>query len=146
MSNDAKTWKKEMLRSNGVTVIEYDSNYCDAVEAGRISAQNDPFSYFVDDEQSKDLFLGYSVAGERLKEQLEKEKIYIDEKHPLFIYLPCGIGGAPGGVTFGLKEVFADDVHCFFVEPTHSPSMLIGLLTGEKENVCVQDFGIDNLT
>ena len=56
------------------------------------------------------------------------------------------MGGSPGGITFGLKQVFGDHVHCFFVEPTHSPSVLIGLLTGQQEKVCVQDFGIDNRT
>src|SRR5690606_27696037 len=62
------------------------------------------------------------------------------------VYLPCGVGGSPGGITFGLKQIYGDAVHCFLVEPTHSPSVLIGLMTGEKERVSVQDFGIDNMT
>ena len=37
-------------------------------------------------------------------------------------------------------------MHCFFAEPTHSPSVLIGLLTGKMNKVSVHDFGIDNIT
>src|SRR5699024_7894446 len=37
-------------------------------------------------------------------------------------------------------------VHCFFAEPTHSPSVLVGLVTREMDRVSVQDFGIDNRT
>jgi len=145
MSADAKSWKKELLRSKGATVHEFDGDFGEAITSGRqltLSTQG----YFIDDEASKLLFLGYSVAAFRLKKQLDLQGIQVNAKHPLFVYLPCGVGGSPGGITFGLKQVFGDSVHCFFVEPTHSPSVLIGLLTGEKEKVCVQDFGIDNQT
>jgi len=146
MSSDAKQWKKDLLRQKGAIVHECEGDFSEAITLGRERTKVDPSAYFVDDEKSKQLFLGYSVAAFRLKQQLEEAQIAVDEDHPLFVYLPCGVGGAPGGITFGLKQVFGDAVHCFFVEPTHSPAVLIGLMTGEKEKVSVQDFGIDNRT
>ena len=146
MSADAKQWKKDLLRSKGVEVIEYAQDYSKAVEEGRRRSDADPTSYFVDDEKSVPLFLGYAVAAGRLAGQLQEQGVTVDGEHPLLVYIPAGVGGAPGGVSYGLKRLYGDHVHCFFVEPVQCPSVLLGIATQKFEQANVRDYGLTGKT
>jgi len=142
MSAEARFWKRELLKSRGVRVIMHEGDYSSAVSEGRGEARGDPFAYFVDDENSRLLFLGYSVAALRLRDQLAAMQIAVDGSHPLIIYLPCGVGGAPGGISFGLKTVFKDAAHCFLVEPVEAPCVFLGMLAGFDKDLSVYDIGL----
>lgn len=146
MSSDAKGWKKQKLREVGANVVEHQEDYGKAVELGREQAQALPNSYFVDDENSIHLFIGYATAALRLQRQLAEQGVTVDEAHPLFVYLPCGIGGAPGGITWGLKHLFDHNVHCIFAEPTLAPCMLLGMMTGKHDQISSADVGIKGQT
>ncbi|GJD96383.1 D-serine ammonia-lyase [Methylobacterium iners] len=146
MSHDAKAWKKQRLRDLGARVVEHAGDYGSAVAAARKAFEGRADAHFVDDESSVDLFLGYAAAASDLRRQLAAAGVIVDAAHPLCVYLPCGVGGAPGGVTLGLKLLFGDAVHCILVEPVAAPCMLVQLVAGTHRPVSVYDIGLDNRT
>ena len=146
MSADAKEWKKDRLRQRGVQVVEHTGDYERAVAAGRAEAASNPLCHFVDDEQSVSLLLGYSAAALHLQQQLAEQGIAVDADHPLIVYLPGGVGGAPAGVAFGLRQLLGPHVHCFFAEPVQSPCFLVQMLAGPGEHPSVYDWGLTNRT
>jgi len=146
MSNNATKWKVNHLRSLGVDVVLSESNYTGAVDLARKHALDEENTYFVDDENSMYLFEGYAVAGLRLKQQLIESKISVDAEHPLFVYLPCGVGSAPSAISYVLKLLYGEFVHIFIAEPTHAPAVILALSSEKDREVDIKDFGIDGIT
>lgn len=146
MSYDAKEWKKELLRQKGAQVKEYDTDFNIALKKGRAESDADPKSYFVDDVKSTILFLGYATSALRVKKQFDELGITIDKDHPIFVYSPAGVGGSSGGTAFGMKAVFGEAAHVFLIQPTHCPSIPLGMITGLNNDVSVQDIGLDGKT
>lgn len=146
MSRDASDWKKQLLRDVQAEVVEHDGDYASAVKAGRAEAETDPAAHFVDDERSELLFAGYAVAGRRVAAQLAEQRIEVSKQSPLIVYLPCGVGGAPSGICYGLRQEFGEAVHCWFAEPVDSPSVLLQMAAGIESPMSVYDIGLSNDT
>jgi len=146
MSADAKEWKKDRLRTRGVRVVEHLGDYEEAVRAGREMAAKNLYCHFVDDERSSSLFLGYAACAFELKAQLQNQFIKVDSDHPLYVYIPCGVGGAPAGIAWGLAQIFGEHVRCYFAEPVQSPCFLLQMLAKDGEHPSVYDFGLHNRT
>lgn len=141
MSADTKEWKKALLREKGATVYEYPGDYSAAVLEARAASEIKK-SYFVDDEKSPYLFMGYALAAYELRDQLEKEGL-LDEK--INVYIPCGVGGAPGGIAYGLSFIIPQ-AKVYFAEPLKAPAVLLGMMTGKHDEIAVRDIGLSGKT
>lgn len=146
MSAEAKAWKKEKLRGVGAVVVEHPGDYAAACAVARQEAAGSERLHFIDDENSLDLFLGYAVAGLRLPEQLDASRIEVSAQTPLLLHLPCGVGGAPGGIAFGTRLALGDAALAFFVEPTQAPAVLLGLASRRHAGVSVAEYGLTGRT
>ena len=146
MSTEAKEWKKGRLRQHGVQVVEHTGDYEQAVARGRELAAADPMCHFVDDERSLSLFGGYSAAALHRRDQLHAQGVVVEAAHPLLVYIPCGVGGAPSGIAWGLHQLFGEHVYCFFAEPVQSPCLLVQMLAEPGSHPSVYDFGLTNQT
>jgi D-serine dehydratase len=145
MSHEAKTWKKARLSAIGAEVVEHSCDYTETVARARQSAKA-ASAYFIDDEDSRRLFVGYATAGRELADQLAERGVEIGPDRPLIVYLPCGVGGAPGGITAGLKAIFGPNVIAVIVEPVASPCVFAALAAGGGRPISVYDLGLDNET
>jgi len=146
MSSVAKDWKKRLLADRGVRVIEHAGDYEAAVAAGREASAADDRSFFIDDENSRPLLFGYATAVEHLRRQLEAARVTVDAAHPLFVYVPCGVGGAPAGIALGLSIAFGVNAHCFFAEPVEAPCFLLQMLADEARHPSIYDSGLTGET
>ncbi|MET0338204.1 MAG: D-serine ammonia-lyase [Caulobacter sp.] len=146
MSSDAKAWKKERLRALDAKVVEHECDYTETVARARIAAGGSRRVHFVDDETSADLFTGYAAAAVELTEQLQAQGLRATPSKPLVVYLPCGVGGAPGGVLYGLKALLGEAVIGVFVEPIASACFLAAMGAGGGKPLPVYALGLDNRT
>jgi D-serine dehydratase len=145
MSSQSREWKKSRLRSHGVTVVEHEGDYLDALSSAREAARHDATNHFIDDESSESLLYGYAAAAVELQTQLLQAGRVVDAAHPLFVYLPCGVGGAPTGIALGLNALFGAHVHCFYAEPVEAPCVLLAMAGGDA-SCSVYDLGLSGVT
>lgn len=146
MSRDAKSWKKDRLRNLGASVVEHECDFNETVERARRACANRARSHFIDDETSRELLLGYATAAHELAEQLADRGIRIGTERPLFVYLPCGVGGAPGGITYALKHIFGKACVSVFAEPVGAASMFAAMSSGGDTPVHVAKLGLKSAT
>ncbi|WP_217482618.1 D-serine ammonia-lyase [Sphingomonas sp. CL5.1] len=146
VSADAKHWKRDRLRAIGATVVEHAGDYGEAVAKARRIHARSPNAHFVDDERSTSLFVGYATAGAEIARQIADQGIMVSDAEPLTVYLPCGVGGAPGGILFGLHRIYGNAVRGIFAEPVTAACMFLALARAGGTSVSVYDYEWNNKT
>lgn len=146
MPRSARSWIERELRACGINVVLHSGGFRKANAQALAAAEVERTSYFVDEKHSKLLFFGASAAAAELQAQLVRQNIQIGADHPLFLYLPCGSGSAPGGIALGARQMFGRHVHCFFAEPVCTPRTLAALSSPRHEPVNVRDMGLRSRT
>ena len=144
-SADARAWKKAKLRSHGVTVVEYEQDYGVAVEEGRKAAQSDPNCFFIDDENSRTLFLDIpsqaSVLRRNLLSKVASSMLITLCLSICRVVLAVVLVASHSDLNWRLAIMFTA-----FCRTNTPPCMLLGVHTGLHDQISVQDIGIDNLT
>ena len=85
------------------------------------------------------------MAAKRLKTQLEAQEIIVDGEHPLFVYIPCGVGGRPA-VWLWPETGVRGQRTLLFLEPVEAPCMLAGMASGLHNDISVRDIGLSGIT
>ncbi|MCL1889933.1 MAG: D-serine ammonia-lyase, partial [Desulfovibrionaceae bacterium] len=144
ISAGTEQWKKEALRAGGIELAEHQGGYEEMLKSAYEAAQKDSRCFLISEPaSSRDMLLGYAVAGVELKEQLAAQGIEVNTAHPLYVYLPCSSGLEASGLCLGLKFVFLNNVRCFLAEPVHAPVVSLGLGTGLFDHVSTREIGLD---
>ncbi|MGT8957644.1 pyridoxal-phosphate dependent enzyme [Escherichia coli] len=125
--------------------MEYEQDYGVAVEEGRKAAQSDPNCFFIDDENSRTLFLGIPSLASVLKRNLPS-KVVSSMLITLClsicrVVLVVVLVASHSDLNWRLAIMFTA-----FCRTNALPCMLLGVHTGLHDQISVQDIGIDNLT
>lgn len=126
---------KNILLNEKIKIREYKSDYLTAINEAKKDCEKEENSFFIGKSDSEDLFFGYSTAALRLKVQLNKAHVTVDENHPLFVYIPSLIPEAAGGIAFGLKELMGNDVHCFLFQSSDLTNETSEFVRSISENI-----------
>lgn len=126
---------KNILLNEKIKIREYKSDYLTAINEAKKDCEKEENIFFIGKSDSEDLFFGYSTAALRLKVQLNKAHVTVDENHPLFVYIPSLIPEAAGGIAFGLKELMGNDVHCFLFQSSDLTNETSEFVRSISENI-----------
>lgn len=135
---------KSILLNEKIKIKEYKSDYLSAINEVKKVCEKEENSFFIGKSDSEDLFFGYSTAALRLKVQLNKAHVTVDENHPLFVYIPSLISEAASGIAFGLKQLMGNDVHCFLFQPSDLTNGTSEFVKSISENIVSGTFTVSD--